>query len=124
MLGESNKVPIGQIYWGRGDSMKTLVAVAILASSLLGQIAPSQTALGQTALSRTAKTGETPVSAVEGQSWIRHIRKSFNDTSMGKTWVLGPAPAAPGETAPVWQMKISPEYATQITSLRARISIA
>ena len=79
-----------------------LLGVLLLASSLLGQ---------------TARTGGTPVTAVEGQSWIRHIHKLFNETSMGKTWALGPAPAGTGETATPWQMKISPEYAAQTISL-------
>jgi mono/diheme cytochrome c family protein len=89
-----------------------LSGTALLACCLLGPAA-----LGQTTPVHAAKAGETPVTAVEGQSWIRHIRKSFNDTSMGKTWVLGPPPAAQGESAPPWQMKITPEYATQSISL-------
>jgi len=84
-----------------------LSGLALVASALLGQ---------------TGKSGDTPVTAVEGQSWIRHIRKTFNETSMGKTWSLGPAPAAPGESAPAWQMKITPEYATQITMERTSIA--
>ena len=73
--------------------------------------------LGSSLLAQTSKTGDTPVTAVQGQSWIGHIHKSFNETSMGKTWALGPAPAGTGETATPWQMKISPEYATQTISL-------
>jgi mono/diheme cytochrome c family protein len=80
----------------------TLAGIVLVASALPGQ---------------TGKIADTPVTAVEGQSWIRHIRKTFNETSMGKTWSLGPAPAAPGESAPPWQMKITPEYATETISL-------
>ena len=36
------------------------------------------------------------ITAVEGESWIRHLNRSFAETSMGKTWDLGPAPDRPG----------------------------
>jgi mono/diheme cytochrome c family protein len=58
------------------------------------------------------------VTAVQGESWIRHLRTSFNETSMGKTWALGPAPPSPGEAAAPWQLKLSPAYATQMTTLQ------
>jgi mono/diheme cytochrome c family protein len=31
------------------------------------------------------------VTAVAGESWLHHLHRSFDDTSMGKTWRLGPA---------------------------------
>jgi len=52
----------------------TLTGIILVASALPGQ---------------TGKIGDTPVTAVEGQSWIRRIRKTLNETSMGKTWSLG-----------------------------------
>ena len=76
-----------------------LVAVLVAASSLLGQ---------------TAGTRDTSVTAVKGESWIRHIQKPFNETSMGRSsWKLGPTP---GETSS-WQLRLSPGYATQIITL-------
>ena len=57
--------------------VKCLLVVFMLVSSLSGQ---------------TAGTKDTQVTAVEGESWIKHLRKSFNDTSMGRTWDLGPSP--------------------------------
>ena len=36
-----------------------------------------------------------PVTEVEGESWINHLARSFNETSMGKTGRLGPAPTRP-----------------------------
>ena len=33
-----------------------------------------------------------PVTAVEGESWLNHLARNFNDTSMGKTGRLGPPP--------------------------------
>jgi mono/diheme cytochrome c family protein len=80
----------------------TLVAVSVLASSLLGQ---------------TAETRDSSVTPVEGESWIRHLDKPFAETSMAKTWDLGPAPAVPGKEGPSWQLDLSPGYATQIITL-------
>jgi hypothetical protein len=33
-----------------------------------------------------------PVTDVEGESWLDHLARNFNDTSMGKTGRLGPPP--------------------------------
>jgi mono/diheme cytochrome c family protein len=75
----------------------------LLASSLLGQ---------------SAGTKDISVTPVEGESWIRHLKRSFNETSMGKTWDLGPAPTDPGEEAPPWQLKLSSGFASQVITLR------
>jgi len=80
----------------------TLVAGIVLASSVFGQ---------------SAGTKDTSVTAVEGESWIRHLHRPFAETSMGKTWDLGPAPLDPGEEAPSWQLQLSPAYMTQIVTL-------
>ncbi len=82
--------------------MNWILVVVALASSLLGQ---------------AVRTGDISVTPVQGESWIRHVRTSFNESSMGKTWVLGPAPPGPGEAASSWQLKLSPAYATQIVTL-------
>jgi mono/diheme cytochrome c family protein len=67
---------------------------------------------------RTVGNQETPVTAVEGESWIRHLKTSFSATSMGRTtWHLGPPPPARGEEAPPWQLKISPTYPGQSITL-------
>ena len=63
----------------------TLVAALVLASSLLAQ---------------TTAINHTSVTPVEGESWISHLHKRFGETSMGRTWDLGPAPPGPGEKAP------------------------
>ena len=44
-----------------------------------------------------------PVTAVGGESWLNHLQRPFNETSMGKTGRLGPPPANPGEEIPHWQ---------------------
>lgn len=81
----------------------TFVTILALASSLLGQ---------------SAGTRDISVTAVEGESWIRHLNRSFSETSMGKTWDLGPAPTGPGDEAAPWQLQLSPSYATQGILLR------
>ena len=82
--------------------LKGLMVVLILASSLPGQ---------------TVGTKDVPVTAVEGESWLRHLRRSFDETSMGKTWDLGPPAPMPGEESPHWQLELSPGFATPIVSL-------
>jgi mono/diheme cytochrome c family protein len=78
-----------------------LLAVVVLASSLLGQTG----------------TGDISVTAVKGESWIRHVGRSFGETSMGKTWNLGPAPPDPGSEPPPWQLNLSPGFPTPIVTL-------
>ena len=62
---------------------------------------------------RTLGTKDVSVTAVQGESWLKHIHRSFNDSSMGRTWDLGPPPPAPGEESPRWQLELSPSYASQ-----------
>jgi mono/diheme cytochrome c family protein len=56
--------------------------------------------IGALLLSATFVFGQEPVpanstvTAVTGESWLRHLHRSFDDTSMGKTWRLGPADLA------------------------------
>jgi len=71
-------------------------------------------AAGSSLLSaQTMGTKDVRVTAVEGESWLKHLHRSFNDTSMGKTWELGPPPVAPGEETPRWRLELSSGYATQ-----------
>jgi mono/diheme cytochrome c family protein len=70
--------------------------------------------LGSSLLSaQTIGIKDVSVTAVEGQNWLKHLHRSFNDTSMGKTWELGPPPVAPGEETPRWRLELSSGYATQ-----------
>jgi mono/diheme cytochrome c family protein len=82
--------------------LTTLVGVFAVAASLLGQ---------------TAGTADISVTAVAGESWIRHLHTTFSETSMGKTWGLGPAPPLPGREASSWQLDLSPGYATHVVTL-------
>lgn len=92
---------------GRGAAHKramwtSVVVVLIWAASMLGQ---------------TTGTKDPSVTPVEGDSWLRQIRRPFTETSMGKTWVLGPPPALPGEELPQWQFEISPRTGAQSATL-------
>jgi len=79
--------------------LKGLLVAFVLGSSLL---------FGQ-----TVGTKDSSVTAVEGESWLKHLHRSFNDTSMGKTWDLGPPPLMPGEEAPRWRPELLPGYRMQ-----------
>ena len=66
---------------------------------------------------QTANTEAISVTAVEGESWIRHLHTPFNETRMGRTWDLGPAPPAAGNKATPWQLHLTPGYAAQMITL-------
>jgi mono/diheme cytochrome c family protein len=74
-------------------------------------------ALAGSLLAQNASDRGAPITAVEGESWIRHLHRPFAETSMGKTWELGPAPAEPGDEADPWQLKLSPSSASQALTL-------
>jgi mono/diheme cytochrome c family protein len=43
---------------------------------------------------------DAAITPVTGESWLQHLHRSFDESSMGKTWRLGPLAAAPHEAAP------------------------
>jgi mono/diheme cytochrome c family protein len=63
-------------------SVLRLVAVLGFAASLCAQVLLAQ---------------DGSVTPVEGDSWLSHLHRSFEETAMGKTWCLGPALALPDE---------------------------
>jgi mono/diheme cytochrome c family protein len=79
-----------------------LVAIFLLGSSLSGQ---------------TVGTKDATVTAVAGESWLSHLHRTFGETSMGKTWDLGPPAPMPGQEAPHWQPQLTPGVATNIVTL-------
>ncbi|HEY5175288.1 MAG TPA: cytochrome c [Terriglobales bacterium] len=58
-----------------------------------------------------------PVTVVEGESWLNHLHRTFNETSMGKTGRLGPPPPKPGEEIPHWQPAASVSLVPQTVTL-------
>ncbi len=72
--------------------------------------------MGQTPV-KTVLNKVDRVTAVEGESWIKHLGKTFETTSMGKTWSLGPPPPVPGASPTNWQSNLSSGYATRTVTL-------
>jgi mono/diheme cytochrome c family protein len=60
---------------------------------------------------------EVPVTVVAGESWLVHLNRPFNQTSMGKTGRLGPPAPAPGEEAAHWLPASSSSVAPHTVTL-------
>src|SRR5215469_15705858 len=69
-----------------GDSqlMKNLFVSLLMTTALLGQ---------------AAAQSPVPVTPVSGESWLSHLHRPLEQTSMGKTGRLGPATIVPGRQA-------------------------
>ena len=70
--------------------MKALFVVLLLALSALGESAASK---------------PVAVTPVAGESWLTHLHRAFEETSMGKTGRLGPPDGADAEEIPDWQLQ-------------------
>jgi mono/diheme cytochrome c family protein len=57
------------------------------------------------------------VTPVTGESWLTHLNRPFNETSMGKTWRLGPPAPVSAEAAPQWQAEWPGSVASQTLTL-------
>jgi mono/diheme cytochrome c family protein len=82
--------------------LKALAAILILASSLPGQ---------------TAGPKDVTVTAVAGESWLKHLHRSFDETSMGRTWDMGPSVPIPREASSPRQSELTPAFATSAVNL-------
>ena len=58
------------------------------------------------------------VTNVQGDSWLNHLARNFNETSMGKTGRLGPSETMPGDDSPRWEQQPLPVLATQGVTVR------
>ncbi len=74
-------------------------------------------ALGETVESRNYGSRNSGPTAVAGESWLNHLHRTFDDTSMGKTGRLGPPSAMPGAEFARWQMGMTPEPANETVTL-------
>lgn len=81
-----------------GGDMRKLPAVLLLVLAGFGQLAGAR---------------EVGVTGLAGRSWLNHLNRSFEETSMGKTGHLGPA-ALPSETSR-WQLGLSPGIAAEVS---------
>lgn len=94
----------------RSVAMSTLMLLA-------GLCAYAQVPLSGKPAEKGIVSKEAAVTAVEGESWLTHLNRPFNDTSMGKTWRLGPPATAPGEPASEWQPDAPPAVASRVLTL-------
>ena len=83
--------------------MKSLVLVLVLAISAFSQSQGSQTLQA------------TPVA---GESWLKHLHRTFEETSMGKTGRLGPPRSIGGEESSVRQWRLSADSTRQTVALQ------
>jgi mono/diheme cytochrome c family protein len=88
------------------------VAVFVTAGS---EFEPSS--LGETVASRNHRSENSGPTAVAGESWLNHLHRTFDETSMGKTGHLGPPSAMAGEEFTRWQMGLAPEAANESVTL-------
>ena len=53
------------------------------------------------------------VTPVDGPSWLKHLGRAFDETSMGKTGSLGPAPGRRRRGGPQWNPALADDLLTQ-----------
>ena len=82
--------------------MKKFVTLIGLAAAFM--VAPSLS-------SQSAGPKDPTVTPVSGESWLSHLHRSFDVTSMGKTWDMGPSSPRPGEESSHWQPDLTPGFA-------------
>jgi mono/diheme cytochrome c family protein len=73
--------------------------------------------LGMTVASRNYGSGNSVPTAVAGESWLNHLHRAFDETSMGKTGRLGPPSAMTEAEFARWQMGLAPEPANETVTL-------
>ena len=80
----------------------SVAAIFALAGSLLGQIAGNR---------------DVSITAVEGESWIRHLNRAFAETSIGQDLEIRAGSSDPREEVTPWELKLSSSYASQAATL-------
>ncbi len=85
--------------------MRKRSSILLLVCAALSVVAPSPAAMAR----------EVSVTGVAGRSWLDHLNRSFQETSMGKTGHLGPAAPLPNEPTSRWQLGLSPGLATEVS---------
>src|SRR5271157_3415810 len=84
---------------------------------LAGRCAYAQANHASAPTRNAVRSNDVPVTVVAGESWLSHLNRPFNETSMGKTGHLGPPPPAPGEETAHWQPELSPSVSPQTVTL-------
>jgi mono/diheme cytochrome c family protein len=60
-------------------------------------------------------SGKVAVTAVTGESWLNHLHRPFAETSMGKTWRLGPPPPETATELQSWRPLVISNSESRIT---------
>lgn len=84
---------------------------------LTGQSSFAQSNQSNSPLHNAVGSKGLPLSAVSGESWLLHLHRSFDETSMGKTGHLGPPAPEPGQPASPWQPALTSSAASQNLTL-------
>jgi mono/diheme cytochrome c family protein len=74
-------------------------SIIVLASGFL---------IASSLFAQAIRSTDPSISPVQGESWLNHLQRPFNESSMGRTWSLGPAP---GQEPLHWQLNLSPDFA-------------
>jgi len=99
---------------GRSFVALILWAVAFFATAGFGFQA---SALAMVVAGRNNASVNSAPTAVSGESWLNHLHRTFDETSMGKTGQLGPPSALAGKEFARWQMALAPEPANANVTL-------
>jgi hypothetical protein len=78
------------------------VALFVMASVVL-----ESSSLGRTVAGGNYESTSSVPTSVSGQSWLTHLGRSFDETSMGKTGRLGPPTATPQAELVRWQLGLA-----------------
>lgn len=97
--------------------MAGCLAIAAMAIAWRNTCATFQLAADQ-ASAQHATEKNSRVTPVVGESWLSHLNRPFGDTSMGKTWHLGPPPSAAEQDLPRSQAAPLVGSTTRIAILR------
>ena len=95
--------------------MRKSIRVARQAGQAIALVTVSLLSLA--GLAQVPRTKVIPVTPVSGESWLSHLRRPFQETSMGKTWRLGPPAPMPGEAPAGPSLAARPGLATQVVTL-------
>lgn len=94
-----------------------VLAVVIGVVALAGIAVFESSALGKTVAGTHDVSANHGPTAVAGESWLNHLHRSFDETSMGKTGQLGPSSAIPAAEFVRWQMGLAEEQANDTVTL-------
>jgi mono/diheme cytochrome c family protein len=94
-----------------------LLAIVTGVVACFGTAVFESSALGKTVAGGHEESASSGPTAVAGESWLHHLHRSFDETSMGKTGRLGPSSALPAAEFVRWQMGMAAETANETVTL-------